>query len=259
MKKIILSLTTGCLLSMAGAAFGTVLIDGIAAGGAELAPINTGAELPPINATIVDPNSHINLFASGSTTMTSLTVSPGDAFSLDTYIQFNGYTAVGLSYWLEAENALAPHITLTSESYFQNWVGVQPGTNSTFTGTTGADSGYMREGRDLGSNSSANLDGNGKFVSWKDPRGSGTWQVSTLNFLLDASIAPGTYTLQLTTMSPISSEISEDAGGGAFTDHQVPASTFVLTVVPEPATLSLLALGGLGSLGLTMLRARRKG
>ncbi len=34
---------------------------------------------------------------------------------------------------------------------------------------------------------------------------------------------------------------------------------FTISVVPEPATLSLLGLGGLGSLGLTWLRARRRG
>lgn len=35
------------------------------------------------------------------------------------------------------------------------------------------------------------------------------------------------------------------------------APTFTISVVPEPGTLSLLGLGGLGSLGLSLLRRRR--
>jgi PEP-CTERM motif len=39
----------------------------------------------------------------------------------------------------------------------------------------------------------------------------------------------------------------------------IPQAIYTITVVPEPGTLSLLGLGALGSLGLTALRARRKG
>jgi hypothetical protein len=213
-----LSITISCLLLMAGLSYGQT-------------------------------TQSINLFTMGSTTQTSISLSPGSVFSLDTYITFTGFTSVGLSYWLEAQTTgLAANLTLNNESYFQNWDANGSGTNNLFTSGTGVDAGYLRETRDLGSTS--NFDSGNAL----DPLAPGTYKVSTLNFTLGAGIAPGTYLLRTTTLTPVPSEINDNAFG----THNVTSSFYTITVVPEPSTWSLVAIGAVGAVGFSILRRRQR-
>lgn len=192
---------------------------------------------------------NINLFLGGSTTITSVTLdNTGGTFSLDSYIQFTGFTAVGLSYWLEAVNALAPLLTITSETYGQNWDFNQSGANTLFNQATGIDAGYMRAGRDLGSTTNF-TGGVPDFPLAPGP----AYLISTLNFSLGANaLAPGQYLIALTHIGGTASIISDSDFG----DHNANQVFFTINIIPEPATTGLAVLGGLMLLGFVW-RARR--
>jgi PEP-CTERM putative exosortase interaction domain len=77
------------------------------------------------------------------------------------------------------------------------------------------------------------------------------------NFVIGvgAGVAPGTYTI-----STASNANTGWVGAGpTFTDHAFDnQASIVITVVPEPATWSLLGLGAVGAIGLNYLRSRNK-
>lgn len=182
----------------------------------------------------------------------SITTGSTSSFTLDVASSWTGYSSTGLSYWLQLPSTVASGFSLTGVTYGTTFPdGNQTGPSTVLfndaVAADGAASGFTIETRDLGST-----------TNFGDPSvAAGTYADTSMTVNL-SGVAPGTYTLESTFGGSRPSEQTEDLGGGNTAAHNFPVSTFTITVVPEPGTLSLLGLGGLGSLGLTVIRARRR-
>lgn len=171
----------------------------------------------------------------------------GTSVTLSVFDMYSGFGSgsLGLSYWFEVPNALAPFITITSVTRVTfthpNNVGTFP---LYFDTSEGADPGYMStleaDHSCGGQPCTGDLGGmNEPFMPIPD----GTYHVTDITFALAPNAPAGTYTLRTTTASPRGSvQIGAD-----FSDHAFPQASFVFNVVPEPSTLALIALTGIAA------------
>src|ERR1700675_1833691 len=75
-----------------------------------------------------------------------------DSFSLDSFVTFSGYSAVGMFYWLETAPGTQSFFSITAETWLTFPDPTQPGepNNFAFPMTNGMDAGMFATSNDLG-------------------------------------------------------------------------------------------------------------
>jgi hypothetical protein len=185
-------------------------------------------------------------FAQYTFNVSPMTQSPsGGTFSVTISLQDTGpANAAAFDLYIATAAANSGLFSITGVTGIAPWTSSGPSSGFPDTLNVAAASGFVRNNVDLG------------FSSVPPQAAPFTQQIETIYFAYTAG--PGTYTFSTTTTANAGAFYSDVSDSNGNVVEAAPG-TFTLTSVPEPATWSLLGLGGLATVGLNVLRRRRAG
>ena len=185
----------------------------------------------------------------GGGTASSGSYTPGSSFTFDINLAVTSTgtdpvpNVTGFSLWFETAAVNNSFFTITNRTLSSTFPDPQ--------GTPGANEAIVKGGNatDLG----------GTVPAGTNVPSDTTYLLESLTVKIASNTPAGTYTIFTTTNSSNTDHSKTTVvGDSSFMRHEPASTAYTITVVPEPATLSLLGLSGLGSLGLTMLRRHRR-